>query len=80
MVNFAVAFNNPVALTSLFYKEKEALSVPEMLYQSLDETETFIVASHLKDKLWTNITVANMTNEPSYGMTPNTGATSVTLT
>jgi len=51
VVNFAVAFNNPVALTSLFYKEKEALSVPEMLYQSLDETETFIVASHLKDKI-----------------------------
>jgi len=51
VVNFAVAANNPVALTSLFYKEKEALSVPEMLYQSLDETETFIVASHLKDKI-----------------------------
>lgn len=39
-----------------------------------------IVSLNLKTKLWTNITVANMTNEPSYGMTPNTGATSVTLT
>jgi hypothetical protein len=51
VVNFAVAFNNPVALTLEFYKVKEALSVPLMLYQRLDTTVAFIVASHLKDKI-----------------------------
>lgn len=39
-----------------------------------------IVSLNLIDKLWSNITVSNMTNEPSFGMTPNTGASSVTLT
>lgn len=51
LVISADLFTNPVALTSAFYKVKEAASVPVRLYQSLVVTVVFNEASHLNDKI-----------------------------